>query len=410
MICKYSILMISSIALISGCVTTPKFPTIGDDEAFKYESKFLAEYKPLTKQPPKETVFKWMQPLNKQKPCKVYSGVPIEYAQQEIDDGYKIFWDGACKDGYAHGLGREFVRANVRNMESIAIYKRKQEMPKYYIQTFNLDNRTEEGDINNRYFVETTINEDNFKFDIGYKYGFFGSQEKSYALMTMSSPFSDNSVYYKNYPNFSYILYDMSNNEFDRRRYKFSMAHSGKENGFGFETPKYGETVAVEQINGESVRRVVLPNSYYKKILQIKNEVKEAGQKAIEAQKYALKVKKQYMKRICKNSVSVKFIDNNEYKKICNKADYHANLKEKIEVKLAEINRQKEQKRKSINQQKLINAQVNQANAAQRQANAAQRQADAAEQANSMQSWQNLSNNSQMQQLNNNLMFMRLGL
>jgi len=187
------------------------------------------------------------------------------------------------------------------------------------------------------------------------------------------------------------------------------MLHNGKANGFGFSTPKAGATASGEATNGAIVRRVILPNSYFTKISQISNEVKEAGQKAINAQKHALKVKKQYMNRICKKSVSVNFINNNEYKKICNESEYYTNLKEKMDVKLAQINKQKQQKREQQNQQKLINAQVSQANAAQRQANAAARSASAAEDANSMQSWQNLNNNLQMQQLNNNLMFMRMG-
>ena len=131
-------------------------------------------------------------------------------------------------------------------------------------------------------------------------------------------------------------------------------------------------------------------------------EINQAGKKAINAQKHALKVKKQYINKICKKSVSVNFIDNDEYKKICRGKEYYASLKEKINIKLERINKENQQKREQLNQQKLVKAQVI-------QANAAQRQADAAEKSNNIQSWQNLNNNLQMQQLNNNLMFMRMG-
>jgi len=394
-------------ALISGCASTPSLPVLDEKEAFKYERKYLTEYEQLKNNFSDQSAVKWVQPANKKSPCKVYAGIS-KTEDRTLDENYNIYWDGACKNGFANGLGREFERGTVLNMEAIAIYQGIQQKPQYFIQKYNLDNMTQEGDVMNGYYVQTTINEDSFNFNIDYRYGYFGSTEAP-ALLTQSSPFNDNIAYYKQYPNFIYVLLDMSNNEFESRNYQSHMLHNGKANGFVFDTPKTGVTASVEMANGVVVRRVILPNSYFTKISQMSNEVKEAGQKALNAQKHALKVKKQYMSRICKKSVSVNFIDNEEYKKICNESEYYANLKKKMEVKLAKINKQKQQKRELQNQKKLINAQVSQANAAQRQANAAVRSASAAEQANITQSWQNINNNLQMQQLNNNLMFMRMG-
>ena len=39
-----------------------------------------------------------------------------------------------------------------------------------------------------------------------------------YRLITQKSPFNDNILQYKQYQNFSYALYDMSNNEFDKNK------------------------------------------------------------------------------------------------------------------------------------------------------------------------------------------------
>lgn len=393
MVYKNSYLIVMVIVLLSSCTS---IPTVDENEAFKYERKYLAEYEQLKNNTYDLLLVKWIQPTNKKISCKVYVGTTSIEGDRTLDDNYKIYWDGGCKNGYASGLGREFKRGTILNMDSLAIYQGKQQKPQYFIQTYHLDNQTLEGNLNNGYFVRTVINEDSFNFNINYWSGFFGSDKKPYSLITHSSPFSDNSTYLKKYLNFSYLIHDMSKNEFEKKDYQFNMLHNGKVNGFGFSTPKVGATVSGEKINGNIVRKVNLPDSYFTKISQVINEVKKAGQKAINAQKHALKVKKQYMNKICKKTVSVNFIDNNEYKKICNESEYYTNLKEKIDVKLAQINEQKQQKRERLNQQKLINAQV--------------RQANAIEEANSMQSWQNLNNNSQMQQLNNNLMFMRMGL
>jgi len=406
---SYLIIVLILIALISGCASTSRVPIISENEAFKYERDNLTEYENSKNSYSDQSAVKWVQPKNKKIPCKVYVGISV-IEDRTLDKNYKIFWDGDCKNGYANGLGREFERSTILNMEALAIYQGQKEEPKYYIQKYHLDNKVQEGDIKNRYFVETTINEDNFNFNITYKYGFLGSLKEPYQMVIQSSPFSDIVLYEKNYPNFRFQLFDLSNDEFQQNKYAFYMLNKdGQKHGFGFETPKSGNTKGGEFINGSATRLVGLPKGYFNKANNIFSEIKQAGQKAIDAQSQALKVKKQYMRKICKNSVSVSFIDNEEYKKICRDSDYYANLKEKMNVKLAQINKVKQQKREQLNQQKLVNAQVSQANAAQRQANAAARSASAAERSNSMQSWQNLNNNLQMQQLNNNLMFMRMG-
>jgi hypothetical protein len=345
--------------LIFGCSSTPQLPLISDEEASKYEKEYLAEYEQLKRNFSKQSEIKWIQPANKKLPCKVYVGIS-KGDDRTLDDNYKIYWDGGCKNGYANGLGREFERATVLNMEALAIYKGSEEKPEYFVQTYLLDNKTQEGDISNGYYVETTINEDNFNFDINYQYGFFGSKEIPYRLITMKSPFNDNILQYKQYQNFSYVLYDYSNNEFEQAKYNFHMVYKGKENGFGFSTRKSGETLSIEFSNGSMVSEVQLPNSYFLKVGLVQNEINDAGVKAISAQKYALKVKKQYMNRICKESESVDFMDDKEYKNICNDS---SEMNIKIEEKLAQINILKQQKREQQHQYDLLIAKQKQAEA-----------------------------------------------
>jgi hypothetical protein len=334
-------------------------PLISDEEASKYEKEYLAEYEQLKRNFSEQSEIKWIQPANKKLPCKVYVGIS-KGDDRTLDDNYKIYWDGGCKNGYANGLGREFERATVLNMEALAIYKGSEEKPEYFVQTYLLDNKTQEGDISNGYYVETTINEDNFNFDINYQYGFFGSKEIPYRLITMKSPFNDNILQYKQYQNFSYVLYDYSNNEFEQAKYNFHMVYKGKENGFGFSTRKSGETLSIEFSNGSMVSEVQLPNSYFLKVGLVQNEINDAGVKAISAQKYALKVKKQYMNRICKESESVDFMDDKEYKNICNDS---SEMNIKIEEKLAQINILKQQKREQQHQYDLLIAKQKQAEA-----------------------------------------------
>ena len=161
-----------------------------------------------------------------------------------------------------------------------------------------------------------------------------------------------------------FCISSKSKYKFDKRKYNFEMIYKGKSSGFGFSTPKVGATASGEANNGNLVRRVQLPNSYFVKIGSVQNEIKDAGVKAINAQKYALKVKKQYISKICKESVSVNFMDNNEYKKICSDS---SELKIKMSEKLEKINKLKHQKREQQHKEKLFIAKQKQVQAAENQ-------------------------------------------
>ena len=170
-------------------------------------------------------------------------------------------------------------------------------------------------------------------------------------------------------------------------------AKSKQWSGFAFSVTKSNVRYDGERINGQLSRRVVLPQSYVNYINNVHIEIENAGQVALNAQKKALIVKQQYKNTICKDSIKVDFIDNNEYKAICSENEKIAQLKTKIDAKLAQIEQQKQAKREQQNQQRLIQAQ--------------QAQVVAQHRANTNQSLQNLSNtldsinrNNQMQQLN----------
>ena len=157
-------------------------------------------------------------------------------------------------------------------------------------------------------------------------------------------------------------------------------------------------------VNGTLTRRVELPQSYFNKANSIFAEIKNEANIALESQRRALIIKEKYKNKICKDSVKVDFMDNKEYKAICNENEKIAQLKTKIDAKLAQIEQQKQAKRQQQNEQRLIQAREAEAQAAQRKAAAAEKANNQAEWDSVNRSIQNMNNNLQMQQLNNNLM------
>jgi hypothetical protein len=193
----------------------------------KYEKTCLAEYERIKQVYKNNIIVKWIQATNKKEPCKIHVGI-LNQNDRTNDPEYKIFWDGKCKNGYAYGLGREFEKGILTNMEAIAIYSGKKEEPKYYIQKNNLKNILIEGNINNGYIVKTFIKNEGLNFDISYQYGFLYSKSLLPALIIYSSSFSDNLVFIKGYPNFAYRIINFTNNEFDNRKYQFEMIKKNK--------------------------------------------------------------------------------------------------------------------------------------------------------------------------------------
>lgn len=395
--------MVCGALLFSACTGQPSIAKIDENEAFKYVKQYETEYQQIKSNAANiEMPVKWIQAANKTETCKMFVGYnPNDDRTQK--DGYKIFWDGKCKNGYAYGLGREMERGFLTNLDAIALYSGEKKEPQYFIQKDNLAHISMEGDVNNGNYVKTTIKDDGMNFDIWYQYGHFPNKPADIGLFINSNPFSDQITYIKAYPNFAYVIGDVSNDEFNLNKYNYNMVDGKRSqlNGFVFSVAKNNIRYSTEQNFGQGVRRVLLPQAYLNHMGNTFNEVKNAGQIAIDAQKKALMVKQQYKETICKDSVKVVFIDNKEYKAICNENEQVAILKEKMDKRLAQIEKEKEVKRGQMNQKRLIQAR-------EAEAAAAQRQADAAETANFNQSLQNLNNNLQMQQLNNNLMMNNL--
>lgn len=400
---KQTGIMVCGALLFSACTGQPSITKIDENEAFKYVKQYETEYQQIKSNAANTAMpVKWIQAANKTETCKMFVGYnPNDDRTQK--DGYKIFWDGKCKNGYAYGLGREMERGFLTNLDAIALYSGEEKEPEYFIQKDNLAHISMEGDVNNGNYVRTSIKDDGMNFDIWYQYGHFANKPADIGLFINSNPFSDQVTYIKSYPNFGYVIGDVSNDEFDQNKYNYNLidGKSKQANGFGFSVAKTNIRYAGEKNNGQMVRRVYLPQNYLNHLTSVFSEIKNAGQIAIDAQKKALMVKQQYKETICKDSVKVDFIDNKEYKAICNENEQVAILKEKMDKRLAQIEKEKEVKRGQMNQQRLIQAR-------EAEAAAAQRQADAAETANFNQSLQNLNNNLQMQQLNNNLMMNNL--
>ena len=359
-IVKYGLLL-CGIYLFNGCTGQPYIPQVEEIEVNKYEKAYMAEYETIRQQNTNyQPSFKWIQPKNKKDECMIWVGYnPVD--DRTIKNGYTLYWDGECTDGYADGLGSVFEISQFADRQQIATYS-KGNPDTYCVNLDPLNGITKEGEClyytdKPSHYVKTTVADKQGDLNIAYEFGVEMSKISPMIIMR-SWLFYDVVEYYKIYPNFSYAIADLTKNEFDNRNYEFNLKEhkNGKYNGYSFATMKQGFTDSGEMVNGTLSRRVQLPQSYFDKANLILNEIKNEANIALDAQRKALVIKEKYKKKICKNDVQVDFMDNDEYKTICKEDEKFANLKVKIDKKLAEINTIKNQKRDQKRKDEIANA------------------------------------------------------
>lgn len=369
-----------------------------------YEKNYLSEYEIIKQNLPQFKEY-YFQPINKKEPCKVF----MAYDSQK-DESSKLYWDGECKDGYADGLGRLIQKADLSDRWQVGIYK-KGKTNGYCVLNDPLHGYLMEGeckyDGTRNYIVERRIREKNNDIEVVYTSGLMGRNEFP-NLFLESSPFWNNSlVYQKTYPNFDYVYLNYENNDESKLDFEFFLTDKKNKNGWAFGKPRNQNVVSGEYIMNK-FNKVDLPTTYNNKADEIIKEISEAEQKAYQAQEQAQLVKKQYLKRICKDSVKVTFMDNDDYKLICNNYQIEKELFTKINDKLERLTKEKiaRLEQQKFEQQQAKEEQYRQQQLAiERQRLAAQQaQARAAQDAADAASWANVQNsiNNLNQQLQNN--------
>lgn len=382
-----------------------------------YEKNYLSEYNNILKNTP-ELKTTYIQPANKKEPCKIMFS-HTENDQWFKEETYKVFWDGECKNGYADGLGREIEKDTLMDKWGLAIYKNG--IPTYYIINYVLENKVFEGvdDQNERIGIHTSITDKMSDIDVTIE-GQVYNHKNYTALVIYTSPFWNGTYQYiKGYPNFNYRYINNQNNVEAKYDFQFFLTDHKNRNGWAIEKLKNNDKLLTGEYVNNKGQLVDLPSSYNTKADEIIKEINEAQQKAYQAQEQAQLVKKQYMKKICKDTVKVDFMNNEDYKSICSnqkEKELYTKINNKLErltkEKIAKLEQQRyneQQKQQEQYKQQQLTLERQRLETQQKQARAAQDAADAAGWQNLNQSIQNMNYNNQMQQLNNNLFMMKMG-
>jgi len=321
-----------------------------------YEKAYFKEHQKLSKNFKDTTISKWVQPHNHKKACKVL--VRHAHTDRTLDESYTLNWDGGCKDGLAHGLGRVFETATLFEQSLLSIYHKGKINNVCFIErnlenltlmgeclgneldfNFDFSKITTTGTLNNfemiknqkiykkseaTYHLVRKINDEIAHFDVEEKWGTYGNLTTP-ILIELVSPFVKKPVKQKLYENFAYYISDDFYGLFNQQ---------DKAHGFSVPNPRGGPK-GIEFNSGNVIKNVTYPRSYLSHLESISHEIYQAKAKAVQAYNQAKILKKQYQKKICQPSKSVSFMNNSDYKSICHEDKKQLQLQKKIQSKLA---------------------------------------------------------------------------
>lgn len=322
-----------------------------------YETNYLNEFNQLVKESPKENST-YVQPANKKMPCKIWMGYQGDDKWFK-NESFKFYWDGECKNGFASGVGREFSKGNLRDSWDLAIYDKGQ--PTYYItydalSYTNFEGIARAGGKGGDYGVLTKISESKEDINVIILTGRHNTH-KGPDLLVATSPFWGGTYKYaKLFWNFRYIYTNWTNNSSQADEFEFALQDgNGAKNGWVIGKSKTSNVPVSGEMVNNNFSQLNLPNTYNNHADEILKEIDDAKNMALKAQEQAWLVKKQYLKRICRQNVSVNFMDNAEYKEICG-SKKHAELYARISAKVKQITEAEiarlEQQRYNAQQQK----------------------------------------------------------
>lgn len=361
--------------LLCGCNTISnsfsQLFAVSEEETFAQERQFLADYernKSLYKDARAET---WVQPVNKKEKCKIYLGYDKANAEKALNADY--YWDGACRDGFAYGIGREFTRSDGAVTEDLAEYKNPGQEPTYYYHKDKLQGMSVTGIFNSQvntgqgYIYQENSSGFNYVQVAGVE-----DKEQNVTYLSTYDPITTTSRYVKQYPGFAYAFdfnslngtgtaYLMNTRTNEPAPYAYLYNNQGAHQGLRKAAP----TAQVEN--------VTLPESYWHRLMAVKQEIDaQLNQSTLTGRvNRGEMIKKEYIAKKCSARAAAPFASWPDYFDICREDKFIADIAEKVSAKIDERNAQLAAMAQQRQQQALIQAQIQ---AAEAQRNAAEAQ------------------------------------
>lgn len=300
-------LAMPAVLLVAGCSSVPQ---VTDNEAFQYLRQVQApsyEYKP-------QEITQWVQAMNKKEPCKIFMGSNAQQGKWWDSPDAKVYWDGKCgADGYAVGLGREFVDDSKGLAATIGTYPGGQAEPKYEQAAFFDKGMYAFGDLKASRALTFGVQDTAMGFQmVSVLTNRAGDSQyaRQEALGTIAVS------YVKSFGN-GYVfkmteVRDLAN----PLAFTMIMLRNDRETGYRIEKFKNGTAQGVSFMNGQPQVVQLTPsivNFYQEQAAEILQKLTEAQ----DAYRQSMVTVSRYKRQICESREKIGFIAKDRYYQIC---------------------------------------------------------------------------------------------
>lgn len=300
-------LIVPAMLVIAGCSSVQQ---VGESEAAQYLQQVQSpssQYKP-------QAITQWVQAMNKKSPCKIFMGSNAQRGKWWDSPGAKIYWDGECDaNGYALGLGREFVEDSNGLVATIGTYSGGEVEPTYEQATAFDKGMYAFGDLKANKTMTIGVQDSAMGFqmtsiltnqvgDVQYaRYEALGAKGVSYV-----KSFGNGYVFKMT------EVRDVGN----PLAYTFIMLRHDQETGYRIEKLKNGATQGVSFMNGQPQVVKLTPsivNFYQAQAGEILQKLAETQ----DAYRQSMVTVSRYKRQICDKRQDVGFVPQDKYFQIC---------------------------------------------------------------------------------------------
>lgn len=374
--------LIISAILLTSCATTTttsQYRKISPDEAFSFERAQAKGNSAL----PQESKPLYVQPVNKTEPCK------LPTSQDQLDrNNFRAYWDGQCKAGFAHGLGRDIAISDTHHIEEITIHGDNGNYSDSPSVTYDFVHHN----VSYRFFGDTPSTYTIFQEQIANEQGNFnvvyrlGEVENQDAKIISWSPFSSRKIL-ENYSGnviYKYTIDEIIPNNITNPI--FVAETIGRSSGIsgGFAAVRYANGQVVHfKVGSGQPELVQLPQEYISMIEKKYKEIENTQNKASNEIEKAKRMEREYLYLACNGKHEISGLENEISNEICTwreqfqepfklaQKQYSENL-ERMKIEARSQEEQRKIQEQLDYQKRMVQAAENQANAAARQASAAE--------------------------------------
>ena len=387
--------------LASGCATTaqqgPSARALNYDEASAFERGLKSAELPALWQPDSPL---FVQPVNKKEACKL----PTSQDQMERRN-FRAYWDGACKNGYAFGLGRDIAISDTHHLEEITIHNGTSSNLDAPLVTYDFVNtkvfyRSPTGKFPASAWMEEEIQNSAGGFFVMFTTGIIDELGNSSAVR--ASPLRSNRVLLNDRRNIIYRFTDGAGVPvLDPSAVSFTAETLDPKTNLpgGVAIVAHGNgQVRHLKLNGASPESVVLPVQYVNELSEKLKSTQDAVTAAQPSIERARQIEREYLYLACNGKHVIDGLDRQAATKICN---WRGQFKDPYEKSLAKYTSELEAlklKAETAAQQRLEQQQFD---AQQRQLQQLQSQVELQQFSNALNQFSQQMQNSNQQMLNN---------